>query len=280
MTGQWWGRVVARDVMPTKIAVRVSPTENFMPRGVSRTFEVTIWAQGRKRVRGTLTAAGPDGWELAPASQRFELDSDGLPVHGVYTVSATPLADADLLTEQTLTFVGQTDKAGGGGVATDSATAGVTAVWSAGDVVLALDAGPPGSPVLEGYAVLTPDTTWDPTRGYGWVGAPPQARDRQVLDPLRRDFVFNREVGTLRLAVPPGVHRAYVLTGDPQFTSSHTVVYLDGSRVAETDHLLGPGEFAWLTFTIEGGDAGRTVDLVLDGEAHEEYWRLGALVVT
>src|SRR5690606_23566238 len=61
--------------------------------------------------------------------------------------------------------------------------------------------------VLEGYAVLTPDTTWDPTRGYGWVGAPPQARDRQVLDPLRRDFVFNREVGTLRLAVPPGVHR-------------------------------------------------------------------------
>jgi hypothetical protein len=49
--------------------------------------------------------------------------------------------------------------------------------------------------------------------------------------------------------------------------------------VAETAELLPSGQFKWITFELDGGSEGRTVDLVLRGENREQYWRLNALVV-
>ncbi len=147
---------------------------------------------------------------------------------------------------------------------------------------LALDSGTSGSPLLAGYRRLAPVDAWDPPKGYGWVGTRPDNRDRGGPDALRRDFTWSgtgRTPGTLRIAVPPGRHRVYALTGDNSFQSSDTVVYVDGARVAETGEFLSAGQFSWLAFELDGGSEGRTVDLVLRGEGYQEYWRLNALVV-
>jgi hypothetical protein len=71
----------------------------------------------------------------------------------------------------------------------------------------------------------------------------------------------------------------YALTGDNCCQSSDTVVYVDGERLADTGELLPAGQFKWLSFELDGGSEGRTVDLVLRGEDYEQYWRLNALVV-
>src|SRR5918999_3778582 len=132
------------------------------------------------------------------------------------------------------------------------------------------------------YQRLAPGTAWDPAVGYGWVDTLADNRDRGGPDLLRRDFVWSgtgRAPGTLRIAVPPGTHDVYALTGDTNAQSSDTVIFVDGARMAETAELLLAGQFKWITFELDGGSEGRTVDLVLRGENHEQYWRLNALVV-
>jgi hypothetical protein len=184
-----------------------------------------------------------------------------------------------------------------GGVALSPLVARVTALdtpvygepaaqtWAApsGDrVPLALDSGTSGSPLLRTYRRLAPAGAWNPANGYGWVGTTPDSRDRGGPDALRRDFTWSgtsRTPGTLRIAVPPGRHRVFALTGDNSFQSSDTVIYADGARMAETGEFLPAGRFKWLGFELDGGSEGRTVDLRLVGEGYQEYWRLNALVV-
>jgi alpha-glucuronidase len=147
---------------------------------------------------------------------------------------------------------------------------------------LALDSGTASSPLLGSYARLAPGAAWDPARGFGWVGTQPDSRDRGGPDALRRDFTWSgtgRTPGTLRVALPAGRQRVFVLTGDNSFQSSDTVVFADGERVADTGELLGAGQFKWLAFELDGGAAGRTVDLRFVGEDYQGYWRLNALVV-
>lgn len=143
--------------------------------------------------------------------------------------------------------------------------------------VHALDAGPAGSPLLGGYERLSPASAWDAERGFGWVGAAPESRDRgDALDVLRRDFVNARPAGTLRLALPPGAHPTSLLVGDV-VGSFPTVVTVGGTELARSRQ-LGGYEFEWLTFTLDGGPSGRTVDLVLSSVGNE-YWHLNALAV-
>ncbi|HEY8457342.1 MAG TPA: hypothetical protein VIL34_17245 [Actinopolymorphaceae bacterium] len=269
-----------RDPFPIRVAVDARPPTNLVPRGATRDVEVRVWGQGRTKVKGVLELTGASDWTIEPRSQRFTLDSDGLPVYERFTIVVTAPDDAAVLAPQTIDATAIADKSNGDDQAQAATSITVEAVWRGDTVPLALDAGTPDSPVLEGYAPLTPEHTWDPTRGYGWLDPVPAARDRGEPDVLRRDLLFSAEVCTLRIVVPPGEHRAHLLTGDAHFQSSHTVVYVGGERVAKTDRFLEAGEFAWLTFTLDGGDSGRTVDITLDGEGHEEYWRLGALVVT
>lgn len=143
---------------------------------------------------------------------------------------------------------------------------------------MALDAGTSGSPLVPGYDRLTPTMAWDPARGYGWVGSPPQERDRGGgLDALRRDFVGDYPAHTLRLAVPPGQHEASILVGDGGPASWPTFVSVDGERVAESPYLPG-NAFTWVTFPLDGGAGGREVDLTFDSIPNQ-FWHLCALVV-
>jgi cytochrome c len=161
-------------------------------------------------------------------------------------------------------------------------TAQTWAAPSGRRAVLALDAGTATSAVLATYARLGPNDAWDPAKGFGWVDSRPDSRDRGGPDLLRRDFTWSgtsRTPATLRIAVPAGRHRVFALTGDNGFQSSDTVVFADGTRVADTGELLPAGQFKWLSFELDGGAEGRTVDLRFVGEDYEQYWRLNALAV-
>ncbi|HEX6514347.1 MAG TPA: alpha-glucuronidase family glycosyl hydrolase [Nocardioidaceae bacterium] len=143
---------------------------------------------------------------------------------------------------------------------------------------LALDAGSETSPLVPGYQRLSPATAWDPDRGFGWVGASPQNRDRGgTLDPLRRDFCGNYPAHTLRIAVPAGEQLVSILVGDGGPDSWPTYVSVDGERIAESPHLPG-GAFAWVHFTLDGGASGRQVDVTFDSEPNQ-FWHLCALVI-
>ncbi|MGS2618718.1 alpha-glucuronidase family glycosyl hydrolase [Micromonospora sp. LZ34] len=144
--------------------------------------------------------------------------------------------------------------------------------------LLALDAGSASSPLVRDYDRLTPATAWDPKRGFGWVGALPQDRDRGgAWDALRRDFCGDYPARTLRVAVPAGRHDVAVLVGDGGPDSYPTFITVDGERVAESPHLPG-GSFAWVRFTLDGGAIGRDVDLTFDS-VPDQFWHLCALVI-
>ena len=144
---------------------------------------------------------------------------------------------------------------------------------------LLLDAGSPTSPVAEGYQRLSPDTTWDAARGYGWVGTPPESRDRgSGEDELKRDFNAGIPPTTLRITVPAGSQEVHVLVGDGLYPSSPTIITVDGKEVARSA-TLSAHEFTWLTFTVDAGTAGRTVDLVFSSTGGQ-YWHMNALTVS
>jgi hypothetical protein len=143
--------------------------------------------------------------------------------------------------------------------------------------VLALDGGSAGSPLFGGYARLAPDAAWDPARGFGWVGGAPQSRDRGGLDALRRDFCNDTATRTLRVAVPPGPHPAFLLVGDAAVGARPTIVASEGIELGRSRD-LGTAEFQWLSFTLDGGPSGRAVDVELSGVGGE-HWRLVAFAL-
>jgi alpha-glucuronidase len=142
--------------------------------------------------------------------------------------------------------------------------------------VLALDAGTATSPLHAGYRRLTPDDAWDPATGYGWMAGAPQSRDRGAPDPLLQDFVNDVPARTLRVAVPAGQHETYLLVGDA-FNSHPTYVHSGGELLAESP-FLWRNEFEWIHFTLDGGAAGREIDLELSSVAGE-HWHLVALAI-
>lgn len=144
---------------------------------------------------------------------------------------------------------------------------------------LALDIGTADSPLVPGYARVSPGTTWDVTRGYGWVGTAPQPRDRGAAwDALRRDFVGDYPARTLRITLPPGKVRLSALVGDGGPDCPPTIISEAGTVLAASTDLPG-GVFTWIHADLDGGPAGRTADLVLDSEP-DRFWHLGALVLT
>ncbi|MDZ5441660.1 glycoside hydrolase family 2 TIM barrel-domain containing protein [Micromonospora sp. 4G57] len=150
-----------------------------------------------------------------------------------------------------------------------------------GDQVrLALDAGTANSPLLPTYRRLSPSDGWDPARGYGWIGTPPQSRDRGGPDSLRRDIVTDRAAATLRLDVPAGSHEVHLLVGDAGFAADPMTVSSEGRTVAHLESPSPTGEFRWLTFPIDGGPNGRTVDLTLAADNAGQYWRFAALAMS
>ncbi|HEY8458530.1 MAG TPA: alpha-glucuronidase family glycosyl hydrolase [Actinopolymorphaceae bacterium] len=220
----------------------------------------------------TVTIDAPDGWVVEPFSATIPAGSE--------QALQVPLTPPGHPTLATLTV--EVRAGNGASVGDDTRRLDVIAVPSGDSVALALDAGGPASPVLSGYRRLSPQDAWSEEAGYGWVDRVPEYRDRAMLDVLRRDLVFGRppHPTILRVAVPPGAHQVYVLTGDAFATSSETVVSVDGQIVGRSGESTIPqGSFRWFDFTLDGGESGRTVDLELTGNIHEELWRIVALIM-
>jgi hypothetical protein len=141
--------------------------------------------------------------------------------------------------------------------------------------VLALDAGGPATPLAARFAALTPATAWDEARGYGWVGAPPESRDRGAPDPLRRDMVTKTDPAVLRVTLPAGRHTVSVLRGDNGFATTGIVIEAGGQVVVPSGPGVGAGEYWWERFALDGG---RTVDLRFSN-TEGAFWKVLALVV-
>ena len=164
------------------------------------------------------------------------------------------------------------------GQLTDKTRTGEILTAPPGDTaVLALDAGTETSPLQAGYKRLTASSVWSAAAGYGWIGSAPMSRDRAVLDELRQDFVNDTAPRVLRVAVPAGEHDVLLLIGDATQPTDPTYISSAGSRLAASE-LLAAGAYSWLRFTLDGGSAGREVDLELSGDP-TKHWHLNALVV-
>ena len=156
----------------------------------------------------------------------------------------------------------------------------VISVPNADATAFAFDAGAVGSPVLAGYTALTPSSRWSESAGFGWVSGTVLDRDRNRIDVLRRDIVLSREQSVLRLRVPPGQSRAWLLTGDAFAPGARTTVAIDGAVVADSGPAPIPqGAFRWIDWPMSGGPDGADVDLTLTGSEGDRYWRVACLVV-
>jgi hypothetical protein len=176
---------------------------------------------------------------------------------------------------------------------------GVTSVAPQNMVALALDAGTSESPVLPGFKRLTPEDAWDATRGYGWLENTPQADNRepeplrnpstsvgpQDIDALQQDFVLDRRQATLRIAIPPGHHTAYLLTGDAHRPTANVTVSSRGQQLAETGGTYAAGVFKWTKIELDGVSSGRTIGLQFSAEEDNRprvmsrWWYLNGLVL-
>lgn len=234
--------------------------------GRSNTAAVSVTNARDEAVEVTADVVVPAGWSTVSTRARL----DPFTSKNLAVAVTPPLAP-------TITTISAAAHAEGLSVYGSAALPVITT--PPGDAVpMALDAGRTGSPVFGGYGRLSPADAWDPGLGFGWVGDPPADRDRGLVDDLRRDFVLSREPATLRLAVPPGRHDAYLLAGDAAFSSGDTVVSENGEVLAQIGQTLARGEFRYLTFELDGGADGRTADLVVSGRSNN-YWRVVSFVL-
>lgn len=224
-------------------------------------------------VEAEVTVSAPAGWVATPV--RVALPAGGsssvqAPVTPPGPEPSTADLDVRVLAEGTEVFG-------------PPRVSNAVAVPATDDAVVSLDAGAVTSPVQPGFARLSSADTWSVERGYGWVGPPlPSSRDRGGPDALRRDFALGRGPATsLRLGVPAGQHRAWLLTGDSSFASGNTIVSIDGRVVAQSGPQEIPaGRFVWVEVPLDGGSDGRPVDLALTGELRDGFWRVVSLSLT
>ncbi|MEU2689847.1 alpha-glucuronidase family glycosyl hydrolase [Streptomyces hygroscopicus] len=150
-----------------------------------------------------------------------------------------------------------------------------------GHAATAFDAGPPSSPLLTGYARLSPEDVCTDDRGFGWVGDRPDTRDRGNADDLRRDIVTQRGKPIVRrVPVPAGKHTVWVLTGDSLTDSGITTISEDGTLLGRSGDDSPPSRaFVWFSFDLDGGAGGRTADLEITGSKLNGLWRIASLVV-
>lgn len=142
----------------------------------------------------------------------------------------------------------------------------------AADGVWRFDCGPAGSRVRDGYALLSDKDVFDASRGYGWIGDPPQgvefgypAAQRQrgganwvheFLDEYRndlnRDGVTSSDDVAFQLALPNGAYRVSVTIGDLSKELGSIVVSMNGKKVEERVAAWAPGGYRALHKTPAG----------------------------
>ncbi|MGB3331038.1 MAG: hypothetical protein WBA46_18900, partial [Thermomicrobiales bacterium] len=142
----------------------------------------------------------------------------------------------------------------------------------------AFDIGSAKDGVVKGYQALASSDRWSDSASYGWVGQSPHDGSRRgAWDLLQSDYVTAFVACTLRLRLPSGKQRAWVLIGG-QGTGTQPVRVRAGRTILVDSGYLEESAFQWFGFTLDGGASGTTVDLTFEG-ADGRVWRLGALVV-
>ncbi|RMB84874.1 alpha-glucuronidase family glycosyl hydrolase [Streptomyces shenzhenensis] len=236
-----------------------------------RPNEVTLLVRNTGDTDREVTAGltTPDSWETTSGTVTVRAGTDA-----ELTVTATPDSKPGFAT------VGIRVDSGNEEIERGRSVPVVTAPH-ADDVVLALDAGPDGSPLVPGWTRLTPGDRYDDERGFGWTKARPDPRDRGTGDALRRDFVTQKiKDSAIRLRVPAGRHTVWVLSGDMVAESAITTISEHGTVLGSSgDDTLPARTFVWFAFELDGGASGRTAELDITGSKLNGLWRIGALVI-
>lgn len=92
--------------------------------------------------------------------------------------------------------------------------------------ILRFDLGTAGSPVMEGFRALSPETGYTGAAGFGFLSASGARDTAGYTDHLSRDLVAQ---GNFRADLPDGSYRLWLLTGDSQTGSTMTRFYFDQS---------------------------------------------------
>jgi hypothetical protein len=279
----------ARDIA-AEPAVDVTEIELRAPQplvgGAAAPVDVRLVNRTGKPATAIVGLRGPDGWSATrttvflPTAAEATATVELTPPSGAPSVAPTVVADV------TAVVRGRESASGWPSLFQ------LQSVPAPEERALALDAGTASSAVSGGFDRLAPEDLWAEDRAAGWVGAAPRALDRNApgnpdrmhtdrptdVDALRRDFVYDGAARTLRLRVPAGEHVLYALTGDEIVASTGMAVSVDGRPVARTGPTAGPRVSEWLAVPLDGGEAGRTIDVTF-AKAGAEDWKLGALVL-
>ncbi|HEV2783925.1 MAG TPA: ThuA domain-containing protein [Actinophytocola sp.] len=244
-----------------------------VPAGRSSVAAVTVTNRTGAAVNATVALTVPTGWQTSPVTAPV-----GAGATATVQVPLTPPAQAP--TTGRVSEVDISARATVPGQQAGGVPHARTLLVPGGErSVYALDAGSATSGVLAAYRQLEPATTYSDARGFGWVANTGlQSRDRGGPDVLRRDMVTSQQPATLRLRIPPGRHAVSFLRGDAQFDARRLIVTLDGQRVIDGGLPLAPNQWGWDQLTVDGGAAGRVIDLQLSIDI-VEWWRVNAIVV-
>lgn len=254
------------DVPAVSATALTVPNDLFAGRPVNAVVTAGNWTNDPLEIEATVDV--PAGWTTQPVRA---VVPPGRTLAINVPVTPAPLAFPEPGVQPEVTLTGRAAPVGGGKV--DGAP--TATVWVKPDPTAfasARDAGTPSSVVIiGGYTRLAPDSA-------DWVGAPPSSRDRGAgSDALRRDHVFSTGEATLRLALPPGKRRVALLRGDVTAATGPLIVNAGDQTLVSGGRRLAAREFAWERFVLDGGPAGRTVDLTFSGSSGE--WKLAALLV-
>ncbi|NLF94597.1 MAG: hypothetical protein GX564_11995 [Oligosphaeraceae bacterium] len=114
---------------------------------------------------------------------------------------------------------------------TQAATAGgeIKSLLARGAEIRRYDLGPADSPVMDGFVRLSPEDKYRPGQKVGFTKlGRAYVRDKGRPDPLGRDYIA-AEHAVLRLDLPNGQYRLWVLSGDSQTSSTVATFYFQKS---------------------------------------------------
>lgn len=242
---------------------QVDPATDLLLGGWPNRLEAMITSATPQDREVTVGLSAPAGWEAEAVPVSVASTEDA-----VARIPVTPPLTA-ALAEATITVDG-IDSAPVLG-----ATSPVYVAPAGQRCHLALDAGTASSPLLPGYTRLSETSDWSESAGFGWVGSRPSSRDR-TGNQLVRDFVGHPEPRTLRFTAPAGRTTVHLLVGDMGPDAEPTQFSIDGTVVAATPWQRG-GSARWVSFELDGGVSGRTVDLRMTSDGG--WWRLNALAI-
>jgi len=114
------------------------------------------------------------------------------------------------------------------------------------------DFGTATSPVAEGYLQVTPATTYESWRGYGWTAGTLSARDRGTADPRARDFVFGTKA-EFAVDMFDGVYDVDITMGDAAAAHDAMAVTLEGNLVDTVSSAVGEVIYRSYRVRVTGG---------------------------